>query len=316
MSIRKRGDRFQVRLPLGDGRRLERTLPPGATRADAHAAEAHLRRQLVDIAAGRDPARLIDSALDRYEAAARGLKSYDKDLRYRIAALREWTRGRVLDELPDVAARLQADGIASGLQAASVNRYLAILRRCGYLAVKWGWTDKALGERVEMLPGEGSREVFLTRAQVRALLDACPREESRDLIALAALTGMRRGEILRLSPEDVVDGHVILPSRTKSGKPRFVPLPAQARAIVRRRLPWSITARMLRDDWEAARAAAGLPHVHLHDLRHTFASWMVRGDVPLAALRDLLGHSSLAVTSKYTHLARPDLVEATKKLRV
>ena len=59
-----------------------------------------------------------------------------------------------------------------------------------------------------------------------------------------------------------------------------------------------------------------LPHVHLHDLRHTFASWMVRGDVPLAALRDLLGHSSLAVTSKYTHLARPDLVEATKKLRV
>ncbi len=36
----------------------------------------------------------------------------------------------------------------------------------------------------------------------------------------------------------------------------------------------------------------------------------------LKAAADLLGHSSLAVTSKYTHLARPDLVEATKKLRV
>ncbi|HMM30013.1 MAG TPA: hypothetical protein PKD46_17155 [Aggregatilineaceae bacterium] len=69
------------------------------------------------------------------------------------------------------------------------------------------------------------------------------------------------------------------------------------------------------------KAAADLFGVSVRTVRREIAdgrlvAYRVRGEVPLTALRDLLGHSSLAVTSKYTHLARPDLVEATKKLRV
>lgn len=316
-GIRKRGARYQVRVPLGDGRRLERTLPPGATYRDACDAQDHLRRQLVDTAAGREPTRLIDAALDRYEKIAQGsLKSYEKDLKYRIHVLRQWTAGRTLDEIPDVAARVQADGLASGLKPASVNRYLAILKRCANLSLKWGWTDKALGNRIEMTAGEESREVFLTRAQVQAIFEHCETDEFRDFVTFVALTGMRRGEALRAQPGDMHDGHLVLPSRTKSGKPRFIALPPQAREIAERRLPWTLELSPLRQEWERVRAAAGLPGLRMHDLRHTFASWMVRGSVPLTVLRDLLGHSSLAVTSKYAHLARPDLVKATKKLRV
>lgn len=315
-GIRKRGTRYQVRVPLGDGRRLERTLPPGASYRDACDAQDHLRRQQIDVAAGRNPARPLDSALDRYEALARSLKSYEGDLRYRIATLRQWTAGRTLDDIPDVASKLAADGLASGLKPASVNRYLSILKRCANLALKWGWTDKALGARVEKLPGEESREVFLTREQVKALFEHCDTDEFRDFVTFVALTGLRRGEALRAQPGNLHDGHLVLPSRTKSGKPRFVALPPQAAEIAERRLPWKLELSPLRQEWERVRAAAGLPGLRMHDLRHTFASWMVRGSIPLTALRDLLGHSSLAVTSKYAHLARGDLVDATKDLRV
>lgn len=317
MPVRKRGDRWQVRVALGDGRRLERTLPPGASRTDALDAEAHLRRQQVDVAAGRDPARLIDAALDRWEAGdARRLKSYQRDLRYRLAVLRQWTRGRSLDQIPDVAEQVRADGLASGLSAAGVNRYLAILRRVANLARDWGWTDKPLGSRVKLTPGEASRHVYLTAAQVRALMDGCRLPEVRDLILFAALTGLRRGEILRLTPENLRGGAIVLGSETKSGRPRVVPMPPQAARIAQERVPFTVGAPLLSKVFREAREAAGLPHVRLHDLRHTFASWLAQGGASMAVLRDLLGHSSLAVTSRYAHLARPDLAEAVERLRV
>lgn len=320
MSIRKiprpSGTRWQVRLSVG-GRRIEKVLPAGATRADAVEAETRLRHQHIDRTVGRQPARTIDDALGEWvKTGATRLKSWDKDLRYRVAAIREWTAGKALDDLPSVAETLKADGIASGLSPAGVNRYLAILRRVGNLAVKWGWTDKALGRRVELLPGETQRHLYLTSAQVKAIAKACSDPVAADVVRFAALTGLRRGEILRLTPEMVVEGAVVLDAQTKSGRPRVVPLPPQARTIARRRLPWRITPAVLRDQFEAARKAAGLPEVRMHDLRHAFASWAVKGGASLAAVRDLLGHSSLAVTSKYAHLSRPDLAKVTAKIKI
>jgi site-specific recombinase XerD len=85
----------------------------------------------------------------------------------------------------------------------------------------------------------------------------------------------------------------VLDAKTKDRKPRAVPLPPAA-----------------------AREAAGLPHVRFHDVRHTYASWLVQQGQPLAAVRDLLGHSSLAVTSRYSHLAPEHLKKAVAGLKL
>ena len=317
MSIRKRGDRYQVRVRLGGGERVERTLPAGATRPDAVALEAALRRRQVETAAGRPVRRLIDEALDQWvRTAAVNLKSYEKDLRYRIAVLREYTAGRALEDIPEIAEGIKRNGVESGLTPAAINRYLAILRRIANLAVRWGWTDLPLGKRVILLGGERQRDLYLTPVEVKALLEHVPDPEARDLILFASLTGMRRSEILSLKPEQLVDGAIILTSHTKSGRARMVPLPKQALVIARKRLPWTLTARSLTTRWEAARKAAGRPDVRLHDLRHSFASWLVQDGASMATIRDLLGHSSLAVTSRYAHLSRPDLVRAVSKLKV
>lgn len=316
MSIRKRYDRYQVRVRLAAGQRIERTLPAGARLADARALEAEILRRRIDHVVGRRPDRLIDEAILRWEPEARTLKSWDRDLRHRLAEIRTYTAGKRLDELPGVAEDIKRAKLADGCKPATVNRLLAILRRLGNLAVRWDWTDKPLGQRVQLMGGETQRHTYLTADQVRALVDACDDREIADLVMFAALTGLRRSEILRLSANDVRAGVIVLDAATKSGRPRSIPMPPQARRIAAQRLPWSVTQKELRRAFEAARQVADMPGVRFHDLRHTYASWLAQGGASLAAIRDLLGHSSLAVTSRYSHLARPDLVKATRRLKV
>lgn len=314
MSIRKRGDRWQVRVRVGGGARIERTLPAGATRADALAAEAAIRRAQIDAAAGRPPRYLIDDVLRHWiETSAQRLRSWQNDLRYRVDVLRDYVAGRPLDHLPQVAEELKRAGQARGLAAATVNRMLAILRRLGNLAEQLGWTREPLGRRIRLLPGERPRQVYLTVADVRRLALAAE-PVTRDFILFAALTGLRRSEILRLTTADVRDGAVYVDHRSKSGRPRVVPLVQQAAAIARRRIPFAIGAALLRKRFDAARAAAGMPHVRLHDLRHAFGSWLAERGTPAPIIRELMGHSSLAVTSRYTHAQADHLRAAVSKL--
>lgn len=316
MAIRERGGRYQVRVRLGDGRRIEKTLPAGATRRDAKELEIALQQRKIALAAGKQPRRLIDEALSEWvETSASRLKSYDRDLKYRIAVIRNYTGGKYLEQIPEVAQQVSRDCMADGLAPASINRYLSILRRVGNLAVRWGWTDVPVGQRVHMIAGETARHVYLTPDQVRSLLAQCD-PELADIIRFAALTGLRRGEIMGLKPGNLVDGAIILDAKTKSNRPRIVPLPPQALLIAQKRLPWGLATLQVRNGFERARKAAGMPWVQFRDLRHTFASWLAQSGVSLFAVRDLLGHSSIAVTSRYAHLARPDLAKATKKLKV
>lgn len=316
MSVRRKGNRWEVRVRIGGGARVERTLPPGASRADALELEAAIRRRQIETAAGRQPSRLIDEALDEWVAtSASNLKSWQSSLRYRVDVIREYTRGRHLEELPLVAQSVRKGGLETGAKAATINRYLSILRRVGNLAERWGWTNSPLGRRVEMMGGEQARHVYLTERQVRKIADAAG-GECGDAIMFAALTGLRRGELLRLRPEMIVNRCIVLDANTKSGKPRVVPMPPQAARIAAKRLPWRLTLDELRNAFEAARAAAGLAHVQFRDLRHTYASWLAQDGANLANIRDLLGHSSLAVTSRYSHLAPEHLRKAVSKLKV
>lgn len=108
---------------------------------------------------------------------------------------------------------------------------------------------------------------------------------------------------------------------TKSGRRRFVPLNAAAVKVMKDRLefrlqhcprsPWVFAwedgrrAARLWEQFQTARRRAGIVDFRIHDLRHTFASWLVSAGVPLTEVRDLLGHASIRETERYAHLA-PD----------
>lgn len=55
-------------------------------------------------------------------------------------------------------------------------------------------------------------------------------------------------------------------------------------------------------EWATAVQLSGLDHVRLHDLRHTYASWLVQAGVSLQEVQRLLGHASILTTQRYSHL--------------
>ena len=138
---------------------------------------------------------------------------------------------------------------------------------------------------------------------------ACKASESRDLypfVLFCLTTGCRKGEAAALlwSNVDLRRRWAIFPT-TKNGRPRGVPLTPAVADLLRQRerddvrvFPVDITMA-----WHTAVAAAGLVDFRFHDLRHTAASTLVMKDATLVETAALLGHKTLAMSMRYSHLA-------------
>ncbi|MCI0342775.1 MAG: site-specific integrase [Planctomycetales bacterium] len=203
-----------------------------------------------------------------------------------------------------------------GATGATCNRYLSLLSSVFKAAVERSHARENPTRDVKRAREALKPVPFLSSEDV-ARLAACAAPEYRDAILLAGDTGLRRGELVALTWRDVDLGRAeIVVRRSKSGKPRTVPLTARALATLRRLLdargsvpmfdggpvlpdlaaqPWRLSK-----GFDKAAEDAGLP-VTLHGLRHGFASRLVRAGVDLPTVGRLLGHSrnSLAVTLRY-----------------
>lgn len=223
-----------------------------------------------------------------------------------------------LSQVPKEASEFARGMLALGKSRLTVNRRLSVVRSVLNAAFKrWDWLDQPLGQKVQLYSEKGTaREVFLSREQVNLLLGCIESGIVRDIIIVAAYTGMRRGEILALRPEHIRGDEIHLPAEiTKSSKARVIPMVSDVKEIVLNRVPFLCTKGDLRWQFERGRRKAGLSHVRFHDLRHSFASWLASNpEVPMSAIRDLLGHSSLAVTNRYSHLRTDVLKNAINTL--
>ena len=173
---------------------------------------------------------------------------------------------------------------------------------------------------------------FLSRDELRRLhraLDRHARTGTRyarqaDIIRLLLLTGCRRGEILALRWNEV-DGDTIALADSKTG-PRTVYLNAGARHIIERQprgrgpfvFPSHRNPERPHDPclplWDRVRTEAKIENVRLHDLRHTMASHAVMNGVPVPVVSRLLGHSKVAMTLRYAHLADRDIEAAAERV--
>ena len=86
-----------------------------------------------------------------------------------------------------------------------------------------------------------------------------------------------------------------------------------------KRCPWLLpnpeTRRPYTDikhPWETAREAAGLDGLHIHDLRHSAASFMINAGIDLFAVGKVLGHADHQSTMRYAHLANDTLLAAVE----
>lgn len=289
------------------GRRVSTT---ARSAEEARALEARFRRDLFLQRLGEKPRRTLEEALLRWLAEYVPQLKRPRDYESHLRALIPHVAGLALDDAPQAWLAYRAAN--ADLTNSTHNRRGAVLRRVCNLARKWGWTTDDLGGRIDLLPENSARHVYLTVADVARLADACKYRPTRDAVLIAAYTGLRLSEIIELQPTDVRDGCLHI-GATKSGHPRVVPIHHAIRAAVAR-LPIPCGKRWLIHHFERARTELGHPEWRFHDLRHTNASWLVQSGADLITVRDLLGHSSLAVTGRYAHLATEHLRVAVMKI--
>ena len=212
----------------------------------------------------------------------------------------------------DHVDNMKADMLLRELSPQTINRRLAVVKRILNLCMKWGWLKQPLSQNIEMLSEKGmAREIHLSREEFNQLMNLIEHPEVKKVICLAAYTGLRQGELASLTPENWKAPYIRLSNKTKSGKPRAVPVVAELHDMIT--LPFSVSKMQIRWYFEKARKKMGRPDIRMHDLRHTFASWMLQNpEIALTTVRDLMGHSSLAVTSKYGHM-KADTFEAVNR---
>lgn len=151
------------------------------------------------------------------------------------------------------------------------------------------------------LPGENQRQVWLTTTEAIRLRRACPPGRTRAAVTLLVTTGLRVGELLALRAEQIRDGAIHLDARTKTGRPRAVPiLPPGSRYL--HHVPLRLTYDGLRTAFDRAKRAAGLPDIRLHDLRHTVGSLLADSGATLRDIQVWLGHTSPVTSTRYTHV--------------
>jgi site-specific recombinase XerD len=271
----------------------------------------------------------------RFEALA------DEYLEYSKANKRSWKRdeasvghlkpffkGRKLTEVnPWMVEKYKQKRLEEGVKPATVNRELSCLKHMFNLAVRWGRLPASPLGKVKQLREENQVERILSPEEEIKLL-AAANEPLRTIILVALNTGMRRGEILKLT-WSCVDFHqsAITIVNPKNGKMRKVPMNETAVKVLAARKKMNGASSFVFFDvkslkpWESVKTAflasirrAEIARLRFHDLRHTFATRLVARGVDILTVKELLGHSNVGMTMRYAHPSKENMRRAVQML--
>ena len=205
--------------------------------------------------------------------------------------------------------------IKDGVKESTINRELACLRKMFNKAIDWEFVAENPISKVEFFSEKDNlKERILAEEEEDRLLDTSS-EHLQPILIVALNTGMRLGEILNLEWRHIdLDAQRIRVEKTKSGKIRFIEINTlllQEFLKLRSKsgngqfvFPNPETRRPYRDIKKAFKGAckrAGINGLRFHDLRHTFATRLIEKGVDLITIKDLLGHSTVKITERYTH---------------
>jgi len=331
-------------------RGVERRLTIGATKAwpvKLARQEAGRLRRLVD--QGRDPmserhadriAPSMRDLVDRWRAE-RAPKMRPRSRAENESLIRQW-----ID--PELGGRKVADvthqdidrlhrKITNKGTAVRANRATTFLARLFNLAVTWQLRTDNPVKGLEKNP-EQPRHRYLSSAEIKRLTpllaDDYPDRQTADIVRLLLLTGARSGEVLAMRWDQLELGEPAVWAKpaasTKQARLHRVPLNSEARDVLvaikatrseRQLSSYVFPARTptghvrdIKRGWAKLRETASLTDLHVHDLRHSFASLLASEGYSLPLIGALLGHTQASTTQRYAHLLDSAQRQATERL--
>jgi integrase len=172
----------------------------------------------------------------------------------------------------------------------------------------------------------GKRDRYLSKTEAHRLLDAVTQSDNpmlKHVIHMLLMTGARKREVLdaKWKDFDLEKRQWCIPIN-KLGRPRYVPISDGVLELLKNLprdgqnpyvFPNPDTGKPYREifkSWHTARKLAGLSDVRIHDLRHSFASFLVNSGRSLYEVQRILGHTQIKTTQRYAHLSQDTLLEA------
>lgn len=267
----------------------------------------------------KTPEHYFEEALLLFLKDSEGQKRIDSKKAH-ACYFREKFSGRLLCSLTseEVIASIPTynEEKKKSLSPATQNRYRSSLIRIFSLAKKAGWI-----EQIPYIPRKLEPKVrisWITKEQAKELIALLRLEWMKNVCSFALLTGARMSEILTLTWENVDFSKriaIVTHDRAKSGKARSLPLNQEAVSLLVQLHKQSKHSRVFvrnatnneindidRRDFRQACEKIGIPTLHFHDLRHTWASWHVQAGTPLFTLKEMGGWETLEMVKKYAHL--------------
>jgi integrase len=232
---------------------------------------------------------------------------------------------------PDLLGKARDELLTEGSAPATVVRYMAGLSKAFSNAVKeWHWLRDNPLRNISKPQEPRGRMRYLDDEERPRLLAACRRSEYKALYLVVLwliTTGMRRGELFGLRWQDVdLERRVAVLQDTKNGDRRSVPIIPEVVQLLREHgkvrtlnqelifAPTSADMWLFDKAWYAALREAKIKDFRLHDLRHCAASYAAMSGASVPELAALLGHKTLAMVKRYSHLSDQHTGEVVERM--
>lgn len=230
---------------------------------------------------------------------------------------------------------------------ASVNREISCLHHLLTKGVEWEMMEQNPFDKGKslLLKENNQRLRFLTEEEIQRLLMECPKH-LKHIVVCALNTGMRKGEILSLKWSQIRNGFIYL-QKTKTNESRQIPINDElvelfktirkenefknenvfiyaqgqhnlkGKVPVRKRkglAPVAEDLSNIKRSFASTLARAKIEDFKFHDLRHTFASHMIMRGASLKEVQEILGHKTMTMTLRYSHLSQDHKKKAVNLL--
>jgi excisionase family DNA binding protein len=257
---------------------------------------------------------MADLYLEKYSKPNK--KSWKTSDMVSLRVLKPFFGSHKLSEItPLMIEEYRSKRLSDGLKKCSVNREVSCLRKIFNVAINWGYASENPVRKIKFFSEkENLRERVLGEDEEVRLFEVCS-ISLKPILLVALHTGMRKREIFRMKWADVdLTKREIRIPESKSGRMRTLPINSilyyalyqlrQANGSHEHVFPNPDTGKPYTDVKRSFRSAckrAGIKNLRFHDLRHTFASRLVRKGVDLVIIKELMGHASIVTTQRYLH---------------